>query len=129
MLTKDKLYSNAIINVFKIKSDSIDVLKNAIDIAFSTHNDVIGYNINKDTLILYWRNEEDIIKFKKPIGEEKCFEFVKDWLYNIKPVDRQKDKLIDKSTDDDYGFGFKVTSKADSDNELFRVICMNLYYD
>lgn len=129
MATKDKLYSNAIINVFKIKSDSIDVLRSAIKIAFSTHHEVIGFTSTVDTLILYWRDIEGVIKFKKPFNEDKCFEFVKDWLHNINPIDRQKDRIVDDSTEDDYGFGFKVTSKGDSDHELFRVICMNLYYD
>lgn len=128
MVTKDKLYSNAIINVFDIKSDSIEVLRNSIKIAFSTHHEVIGFTSTVNTLILYWKDNNDIIRFKKPLDEENCFNFVKDWLHNIEKSDRQKDIIISDSLEDDYGFGFKIVS-SNNNYELFKITCMDLYYD
>lgn len=127
MITKDKLYNTAIINVFKVKSDSVEVLREIVKIAFSTHDHVVGFKSTVNTLTLYWRECTDIIKFKKPLDEEKCFEFVSDWLYNVDPNDRQKEISPDQNGGD-YGFGFKISSKGDNDFELFHVVCMNLYY-
>jgi len=128
MVFKDKLYSNAIINVFEIKSDSIEVLRNSIKIAFSTHHEVIGFTSTVNTLILYWKDNNNIIRFKTPFDEDKCFEFVKEWLYNIENIDRQKDIDIGGSSEDDYGFGFKIVS-SNKGYELFKIDSMNLYYD
>lgn len=126
MVNKDKLYNNAIINSFKIKSDSIEVLKESVKIAFSTHTNVVGFISTVNTLTLFWKNSTDVVKFKKPLNEEMCFEFVHEWLMNIDPNDRLKEESVDENGD--YGFGFKISSKGDNDFELFHIICMNLYY-
>ena len=127
MATAEKLYKNAIINGFIIKSDSVDVLKDAIRIAFSSHSLAIGHIKTKNILTIYWRETTDVIKFQKPLNIESCFEFVHDWLKSIKPEDRllENKKL---QVNGDYGFGFKISSDNDSDYELFEIKCMNLYY-
>jgi len=125
MVNKDKLYNTAIINSFKIKSDSIEVLKEAVKIAFSTHTNVIGFTSTVNTLTLFWKNYPDIIKFNKSLNEEMCYDFIYNWLMNIDPNDRLKEE----SDDGDYGFGFKISSKGNDDVELFHIVCMNLNYN
>ena len=126
-LNKDKLYNNAINNSFKIKSDSIEVLKDSIKIAFSTHNNVIGFSSTSNILTLYWRDCNEIIKFKKPLNEDTCFDFVLDWLMNIDPKDRLNE-TIENLENGDYGFGFNIYCNENNEYELFNIACMNLYY-
>lgn len=125
MINENKLYKNAIINSFDIKSDSIEVLKNAIKIAFSSHNRVTCYIKYKNKLILYWGKKENAEYFPNPLTEISSFNFVYDWLCGIDDDDRYRDQSGD---DNEYGFGFKIKSSANGDRELFRITSMNLYY-
>jgi len=128
-LHKDKLYNNAIINSFKIKSDSIEVLKESIKIALSTHNTALGFVSTVNVLRLYWKDPDypNYIKFKKPLDVDNCIQFVYDWLMNIDSSDRLTDKN-ENNDNGEYGFGFKISSKGESDYEIFNITCMNLYY-
>lgn len=128
-LHKDKLYNNAIINSFKIKSDSIEVLKESIKIALSTHNTALGFVSTVNVLRLYWKNPNypNYIKFKKPLDIDNCIEFVYDWLMNIDSIDRITEKN-ENGENGEYGFGFKISSKGESDYEIFNIKCMNLLY-
>jgi len=126
MINENKLYKNAIINSFDIKSDSIEVLNNAIKIAFSTHNKATCFIKYKNELILYWGKKENAEYFQNPINENICFDFVYNWLCSIEPSDRYIDQM--GGDENDYGFGFKIRSPENGDRELFKIICMNLYY-
>lgn len=127
---KDKLYNNAIINSFKIKSDSIEVLKEAIKIAFSTHNTAMGFSSTVNVLTMYWRdcpNCTNYIKFKKPLNVENSFDFIYEWLMNVDSKDRLVEE-VENQNGGDFGFGFKICSKGNNDYEIFHISSMNLYY-
>lgn len=126
MINENKLYKNAIINNFDIKSDSIEVLKNTIKIAFSTHQKATYYIKFKNKLIIYWGKKENTNCFDRPIGENVCFKFVYEWLCDMNVEDRFTENPGENK--DDYGFGFKIKSSGNGDRELFRISCMNLYY-